>query len=141
MLNCFAYTCGFGVAASAGGASRVLNLDLSKAILERGQANYRANSLAPDPHDFVYGDVFDWLARLARRHELFDLVVIDPPSFSKTKTRRFSAAQDYGRLAALAGAIAAPDGVLVACCNLAGWPWRAFRESVLSGAGGAAEAR
>ena len=67
VLNCFAYTCGFGVAATAGGATRVLNLDLSKSALEWGKANYRANGFTPDDHDFVYGDVFDWLARLARR--------------------------------------------------------------------------
>ena len=43
----------------------VLNLDLSKSVLEWGQANYRANGFEPDPHDFVFGDVFDWLVRLA----------------------------------------------------------------------------
>ncbi len=98
-----------------------------------GQANYRANGLAPDPHDFVYGDVFDWLERLARRHELFDLVILDPPGFSKTKTRRFSAEHDYGELARLAGRVVGPGGLLVSCCNVAGWPWRAFRENVLAG--------
>jgi 23S rRNA (cytosine1962-C5)-methyltransferase len=133
VLNCFAYTCGFGVAAAAGGASRVLNLDLSRATLERGQANYRANGLAPDPHDFVYGDVFDWLGRLARRRELFDLVILDPPGFSKTKTRRFSAEHDYGELARLAGGVVGAGGLLVSCCNVAGWPWQAFRENVLAG--------
>ena len=87
VLNCFAYTCGFGVAATAGGATRVLNLDLSKSALEWGKANYRANGFAPDDHDFVYGDVFDWLARLAKRDERFDLVILDPPGFSRTKSR------------------------------------------------------
>ena len=48
---------------NSAGATRVLNLDLSKAALEWGKANYRANGCTPDAHDFVYGDVFDWLAR------------------------------------------------------------------------------
>ncbi len=143
VLNCFAYTCGFGVAAAAGGAAaRVLNLDLSRSVLEWGQANYRANGLEPDPHDFVYGDVFDWLARLAKRGDRFDLVILDPPGFSRTKTRRFSAAQDYGELAALAARCVAPEGLLLACCNVAELPRRAFRERVLAGlvaAGRAAE--
>ena len=99
VLNTFAYTCGFGVAATAGGATRVLNLDLSKSVLEWGQANYRANGFEPDPHDFVFGDVFDWLARLAKRGDRFDLVILDPPGFSRTKSRAFSAARDYGELA------------------------------------------
>ena len=85
VLNTFAYTCGFGLAATAGGAARALNLDLSRHGLAWGQENYRLNGFAPDEHDFVFGDVFDWLARFARRGETFDLVILDPPSFSKTQ--------------------------------------------------------
>jgi len=133
VLNCFAYTCGFGVAATAGGATRVLNLDLSKPALEWGKSNYRANRFAVDDHDFVYGDVFDWLARLAKRNERFDLVILDPPGFSRTKSRSFSAARDTGDLAGLAARVTATDGLLLACCNVAELPWRTFRELVLAG--------
>ena len=133
VLNCFAYTCGFGVAASMAGADRVLNLDLSRTALEWGKANYRANGLPTDDHDFVFGDVFDWLGRLARRNERFDLVILDPPGFSRTKTTRFAAAQDYDELAGLAARVVAADGLLLTCCNVAELPWRAFRERVLAG--------
>lgn len=133
VLNTFAYTCGFGLAATAGGAARVVNLDLSRNVLAWGQANYRRNGFEPDPHDFVFGDVFDWLARFARRDETFDLVILDPPSFSRTKQGRFSAARDYASLAELAAQVVAPGGQLLACSNLAELPWRAFRERVLSG--------
>jgi 23S rRNA (cytosine1962-C5)-methyltransferase len=133
VLNCFAYTCGFGVAAAAGGARRVLNLDLSRAALAWGQDNYRLNGFEPDPHDFVYGDVFDWLARLARRRELFDLVILDPPGFSRTKQRSFNAARDYAGLAGMAARVAARDALLLACCNVAELAWRAFRDRVLAG--------
>ncbi len=140
VLNCFAYTCGFGVAATAGGAARVLNLDLSKSVLARGQENYRANGFEPDPHDFVYGDVFDWLRRLVRRGDRFDLVILDPPGFSSTKSGRFSAARDYAALAELAVGCLAPDGLLLACCNVVELPWRKYRDQVLAGiaAGGRA---
>ncbi len=133
VLNTFAYTCGFGVAALAGGAARVLNLDLARSVLAWGQENYRLNGFEPDQRDFVFGDVFDWLARFARRGEAFDLVILDPPSFSKTKTARFSAARDYARLAELAAQVVSPGGQLLACSNLAELPWRAFRERVLAG--------
>jgi len=133
VLNTFAYTCGFGVAALAGGAVRVLNLDLARSVLAWGQENYRLNGFEPDDRDFVFGDVFDWLARFARRGEVFDLVILDPPSFSKTKTTRFSAAKDYARLAELAAKVVSPGGQLLACSNLAELPWRAFRERVLAG--------
>ncbi len=133
VLNTFASTCGFGVAAMAGGATRVLNLDLSRGVLAWGQENYRLNGFEPDSRDFVFGDVFDWLARFARRGETFDLVILDPPGFSKTKSTRFSAAQDYGRLAELAAQVVSPGGRLLACSNLAEQPWRTFRERVLAG--------
>lgn len=133
VLNTFAYTCGFGVAALAGGAARVLNLDLARSVLAWGQENYRLNGFEPDDRDFVFGDVFDWLARFARRGEVFDLVILDPPSFSKTKTARFSAAKDYAQLAELAAKVVSPDGEMLACSNLAELPWRAFRERVLAG--------
>jgi 23S rRNA (cytosine1962-C5)-methyltransferase len=133
VLNCFAYTCGFGLAATAGGAAHVLNLDLSKPALARGQANYQANGFAFDPHDFVYGDALDWLNRLARRGEKFQLVILDPPGFARTKTRRFSAEHDYGELAALAAGVTAPDGMIVACSNVAELSWRTFRDRVLAG--------
>ncbi|OQA45151.1 MAG: tRNA pseudouridine synthase C [Chloroflexi bacterium ADurb.Bin325] len=133
VLNTFAYTCGFGVAALAGGAARVLNIDLSRGALAWGQENYRANGFAADPYDFVYGDVFDWLGRLARRGEQFELMILDPPGFARTRTRRFVAAQDYAELAALAARITARGGLLYACCNVAELPRRAFREQVLAG--------
>src|SRR5205823_14980118 len=61
VLNLFAYTCAFGVAAALGGAARVLNVDVARPALEWGQQNYRLNGLSADPYDFVYGDAFDWL--------------------------------------------------------------------------------
>ena len=140
VLNTFAYTCGFGVAARAGGATRVLNLDLSKSVLEWGQANYRANGFEPDPHDFVFGDVFDWLARLAKRGDRFDLVILDPPGFSRTKGRAFSAARDYDELARMAARVTAPGGSILACCNVAELPWKSFRERVLAGVAAAGRA-
>jgi len=133
VLNTFAYTCGFGVAAMAGGATRVLNLDLSRSVLAWGQENYRLNGFEPDPRDFVFGDVFDWLARFARRGETFDLVIVDPPSFSTTKSARFSAAKDIAQLTELAAKVVSPGGRLLACSNLAELPWRTFREHVLAG--------
>ncbi|HEX9115367.1 MAG TPA: class I SAM-dependent methyltransferase [Anaerolineae bacterium] len=133
VLNCFAYTCGFGVAATAGGAERVVNLDVSRPILERGRENYRANGFTPDDHDFLYGDAFDWLERLGRRHDLFDIVILDPPGFARTKQHVFSAAQNYGKLAGIAAQVTAPGGLLIACCNVAELSWRSFRDKVVAG--------
>jgi 23S rRNA (cytosine1962-C5)-methyltransferase len=120
VLNLFAYTCAFGVCASLGGAARVLNIDLSKPYLDWGRANYALNHLQADERDFVYGDALDWLGRFARRSERFDLVILDPPSFSTTRTAAFSVERDYAQVAALAARVVAPAGILLAATNHAG---------------------
>ena len=117
VLNLFAYTCAFGVSAMLGKAERVVNVDVSRPYLEWGQDNYRLNDLAADPRDFIYGDAFDWLGRFARRGTRFDLVVVDPPSFSSTP---FSVSRDYPRLVDAAARVVAHAGILVAATNHAG---------------------
>jgi 23S rRNA (cytosine1962-C5)-methyltransferase len=114
VLNLFAYTCSLGVVASLGGAGRVVNLDVSRSYLDWGKANYALNNLQADEHDFIYGDALDWLARFGRRSQTFDLVIVDPPSFSSTP---FSVTRDYMRLVALAAAVVARGGTLLAATN------------------------
>jgi len=80
-----------------------------------------------DAHTFVADDAFTWLARAARRGDRFDLVVLDPPSYSSTKRGRFVADSDYGSLAAAAMAILAPGGRLLACTNHRGISVSRFR--------------
>ncbi len=133
VLNLFSYTCGFGVAARAGGARRVLNLDASRRVLDWGEENARLNAQDVDRYDYVAGDVFDWLERLARKGETFDVVVADPPSFATTRTSRFSAARDYASLAEACARVVAPGGRLVACCNLATLAPRRFEAQVTEG--------
>jgi 23S rRNA (cytosine1962-C5)-methyltransferase len=114
VLNLFAYTCSLGVCAALGGARRVVNLDVSRPYLEWGRRNYELNGLAADPHDFIYGDAFDWLRRFTRRSEQFDLVVVDPPSFSSTP---FSVTRDYVRLVEAAARVVSPGGTLLVATN------------------------
>ncbi len=133
VLNLFAYTCGFGVVACLGGASRVLNLDASRPYLHWGQANYELNGLAPDARDFVYGDAFDWLGRLGRRQQRFDLVILDPPSFGSTRVATFSAEHDYQRLVRFAAGVLSNDGILLAASNHRGIAARRFGQLVEAG--------
>ena len=126
VLNLFAYTCAFGVAALSGGAGHVLNLDLSRSSLAWGEENYRLNNLPVDDRDFVYGDAFDWLDRFARRRHTFDLVIVDPPSFSTSRRGTFSAERDYVRLTMAAARVVAPGSILLAATNHAGIPGTRF---------------
>lgn len=119
VLNTFAYTCGFSVAAAKAGA-RVTSLDLSRKYLDWGKRNFTLNQLDPVAHDFIYGDVFDWLKRLGKKGRRYDVVILDPPTFSQSKEHGvFRAEKDYGELVAAALAVLAPDGVLLASTNAA----------------------
>ncbi|HYF65054.1 MAG TPA: class I SAM-dependent methyltransferase [Herpetosiphonaceae bacterium] len=134
VLNTFAYTCAFGVAALADAPqAQVTNLDLSRRSLDWGRENYALNGLAAGERDFVFGDVFDWLGRWVRQGRRFDLVILDPPSFARNRGKRWRAERDYAELAELAARLIAPDGMLVACCNHAGLDRRAFRAEVERG--------
>ena len=117
VLNAFAYTCSFGVAAVSTGAKAV-NLDLSRNYLEWGRENYRLNGLQPEESAFIYGDVFDWLGRFAKRGRRFDVVVLDPPTFSRSRTSGvFRAEKDYGALLERALRVIESDGTLLCCLN------------------------
>src|SRR5437763_7981730 len=84
VLNCFAYTCSFSVASASVGAQTV-NVDLSKKSLERGRQDFALNSLSTEGHQFVADDVRSVLHRLARRGKNFDMIILVPPTFSRTK--------------------------------------------------------
>lgn len=119
VLNCFAYTCAFSVCAALGGA-RATSLDLSRKYLDWGRRNFGLNGLDPAAHDFIYGDVFDWLKRLAKKDRSFDVILLDPPTFSRSPGRGdFRAEADYGRLVSLALPLLPAGGVLLASANTA----------------------
>ena len=120
ILNVFAYTCGFSVCAALAGA-RTTSLDLSKKYLEWGRRNFALNGLDPGGHDFIFGDAFDWLRRLAKQGRIFDVVLLDPPTFSQSKSHGvFRAEKDYGALVSAALPLLKPGGVLFASTNAAG---------------------
>ena len=130
VLNCFAYTCAFSVCAALGGA-RATSLDLSRKYLDWGRRNFELNALDPAGHDFIYGDVFDWIRRLAKKGRQFDAVLLDPPTFSRSRERGdFRAEQDYGELAGTALAVLRPGGVLFASTNAARLEPERFLEDI-----------
>jgi 23S rRNA (cytosine1962-C5)-methyltransferase len=117
VLNLFAYTCSFGVAAAVGG-SRTVNVDLSKSALERGRRNFELNRLSLEGHRFLTDDAFDVLPRLARRGQRFDAIILDPPTFSRGRHGRlFRAERDFGRLIELAISCAAAGAVILLSTN------------------------
>jgi len=130
ILNTFAYTCGFSVCAAKAGV-RTTSLDLSKKYLEWGKRNFALNGLDPAQHEFIYGDTFDWLRRLAKKRRAFDAIVLDPPTFSQSKESGvFRVGKNFGDLVAAALPVLKPGGVLLASSNAADWPPEKFLANV-----------
>lgn len=135
VLNLFSYTCSFSVAAALGGATHVTSVDLSKRALRRGERNFALNGLDPQQHAFVQLDALRFLERGRTRRERFDLVVLDPPSFSSAgggKVLRVD--RDYLRLARLSLAVCADAGRLLAVTNHRGTSLSALRKTLLEAA-------
>jgi 23S rRNA (cytosine1962-C5)-methyltransferase len=87
------------------------------------------NQLDPASHDFIYGDVFDWLRRLGKKGRRFDVILLDPPTFSQSKmSGTWRAQKDYGRLTAAVLGLLQPGGLLFASSNAADWPPENFME-------------
>ncbi|MCD8535175.1 MAG: class I SAM-dependent methyltransferase [Verrucomicrobia bacterium] len=137
LLNTFAYTCGFSVAAARLGW-RTTSLDLSKKYLDWGRKNFELNGQSQDGHDFIFGDAMEWMSRWANKKRRFDAVILDPPTFSKSRdshrrTRLFRAEKDFVELAEIAGRVLGRHGVLMASTNAAQLTPMAFLKQLSDG--------
>ena len=117
VLNCFAYTCSFGVYCRSLGAKSVVNVDISRKALEWGSQNYALNNIAAGPHEFVRADALKYLARGFKKDYRFDVIVIDPPSFSRCEAQTFSVKKDLGKTIEAALKIINPGGHLFFSTN------------------------
>lgn len=137
VLNLFAYSCGFSVAAAAGGARRVVSVDLSPKNIEWGKANFALNDLPVDGHLFLAAHVAQFLKRGAKDEEKYDLIVVDPPSFAhgRKSGQDFSVERDLTGLVASIAPLLRKGGCLLVSMNLRRMSWRAFRERVRAGLG------
>ncbi len=114
VLNLFAYTGGFSVAAGRAGAAAVTSVDIAPAAIAAADRHWRDNGLPADHHRAVAADCFDFLAAAAGRGERWDVVVVDPPSFAASEAARPAGLAAYQRLNLAALAVTSPGGLLVA---------------------------
>ena len=137
VLNAFSFSGGFSLYAARGGASSVTDLDISAHALDSAKRNFALNqsdaAVARCEHECVQGDAFDWLA--ANEQRVFDLIVLDPPSFAKRETERAGAIFAYEKLVGLGLQHLAPGGILVACSCSAHVTAGEFFDAVRRGAG------
>ncbi len=119
VLNAFSYTCGFSVAAALGGAAAVDSVDVHKRYLEWGRRNFAANNLAEAAHRFFCSDVFDFYGRAKRQGRRYDLIVLDPPTFSRQRRppRTFVLEEHLGSLCEGAISLLSPGGIVLLATN------------------------
>jgi len=109
VLNTFCYTGGFSIAALAAGATNVHSIDQSQAALDTLHDNLRLNSMEAARHDSTAADVLTFLKDSVSR---FDVIIVDPPAYAKSKAKRHKAVQAYKRLNALAIKKVKPQGII-----------------------------
>lgn len=117
VLNLFAFTGAFSVAAAAAGAKKVTSVDVSETYLQVAKDNFAANRLNPKQHEFIVADVFSELARMKSKQSQFDVIIFDPPSFSTTKKSRFSTHGGTAKLTEATLPLLVPGGLLVSSSN------------------------
>ncbi|WEM41476.1 class I SAM-dependent methyltransferase [Photobacterium sp. DA100] len=113
VLNLFAYTCGFSVAAIAGGAEHVVNLDMAKAALSRGRDNHHLNQHDLSKVSFLGHELFKSWGKV-RKLGPYDLIIIDPPSFQKGS---FALTKDYQKILRRLPELLTATGQVLACVN------------------------
>ena len=122
VLNVFSYTGGFSLNAARGGATEVVSVDRADPVLAQARRHFDLNASDPGVaacrHQTVRGDAFEVMTEMAGRREVFDIVVVDPPSFARSASHRPQALAAYARLTTLALSLLPKNGLLVqASCS------------------------
>ncbi|UIJ41815.1 class I SAM-dependent methyltransferase [Vibrio kanaloae] len=113
VLNLFAYTCGFSVAAISGGARQCMNVDMSRGSLNKGRDNHRLNDHDMRSVNFLGYDIFKSWGKI-KKGGPYELVIIDPPSFQKGS---FALTKDYKKILRRLPELLTEDGEVIACVN------------------------
>lgn len=130
VLNTFSYTGAFSVAAVLGGATKTTSVDVAKRSLPKTIEQFAVNEIDYEAQDIKVMDVFDYF-RYADRHDLkFDVVVLDPPSFARTKKITFSTAKDYPKLLKDTLKITNQGGIIIASTNNASFNMKKFKSFI-----------
>ena len=120
-LNLFSYTGTCTVHAAVGGAASTLTVDLSQTYLNWARRNMALNGCDGSEHRFERADVLQWMVRAVKGDERFDLIFVDPPTFSNSKAmgkNTWSVQRDHVKLLSHVARLLAPGGVAVFSCNL-----------------------
>ena len=114
VLNVFGYTGGFSVYAGIAGAETVATVDIAQPALDEAVLHWSYNQLPAEKHITICADAFDYLSEIVEKKEVWDLVILDPPSFAPSEASLPQAVKAYTRLITLGVQVTAPGGILAA---------------------------
>jgi len=127
VLNTFSYTGAFSVFAALGGSTKTTSVDLANRSRNKTEEQFNINNIDVEAQDIIVEDVFNYFKYAVRKKLSFDLVVLDPPSFARSKKHTFSAAKDYVKLLKEAIQITNRGGIIVASTNASNFDMQRFK--------------
>ncbi|QXM06582.1 class I SAM-dependent rRNA methyltransferase [Crassaminicella indica] len=127
VLNTFSYTGAFSIFAAIGGAKKTTSVDLANRSIPKTIEHFSLNGIDYETQDIIVEDVFHYFKYAQKKQLKFDLVILDPPSFAKSKKIRFSAAKDYKDLLKSTINITEKEGIIVASTNCASFDMKKFK--------------
>lgn len=130
VLNTFSYTGAFSVAAALGGATKTTSVDLANRSKSKTIEQFSVNSIDYESHEIIVEDVFNYFKYAVRKKLTFEMVILDPPSFARSKKHTFSAGKDYPDLLAQAIQITEKNGIIVASSNCSTFSMKRFKSFI-----------
>lgn len=133
VLNLFSYTGAFSVAAAVGGAIETTSVDVANRSLEKTREQFSVNGISPETQKIYVMDVFDYIKYALKKQLTFDTLVLDPPSFARTKKRTFSVVKDYANLVTQLVPLVETGGTMILSTNAANVSAAQFLEMIDKG--------
>lgn len=130
VLNTFSYTGAFSAAAVLGGAVKTTSVDLANRSKSKTIEMFSVNGIDFEAQDIIVEDVFNYFKYAVRKQLTFDMVILDPPSFARSKKHTFSARKDYPELLAQAIQITEKNGIIVASSNCSTFSMKKFKDFI-----------
>jgi 23S rRNA (cytosine1962-C5)-methyltransferase len=130
LLNTFSYTGAFSVFAAYGGAKKTTSVDLANRSRAKTQEQFSINNLDIKKQEIIVEDVFNYFKYAVKKEKKFDIVVLDPPSFARSKKHTFSVSKDYVKLLKEAIQITNTNGIIIASTNYANFGMTTFKDFI-----------
>ncbi|MCT4596664.1 MAG: class I SAM-dependent rRNA methyltransferase [Vallitalea sp.] len=130
VLNTFSYTGAFSVFSALGGAKKTTSVDLAKRSRKKTIEHFNINNIVCEEQEIIVEDVFKYFKYAMKKNLKFDMVIVDPPSFAKSKKYTFSASKDYTDLLKQIIEITSEKGIIVASTNCSSFNMETFKSYI-----------